>query len=163
MQAANACNGFPSGANSCYVFTDSGTYDYLASGTDPAGTIPALKVVTQDNSANAPGGQYELINYFHGYIINPNKPGQTVNLHGGQGLPQLHHLAGGAGTGGGLPARVTEIPFTPTASPLLTEFAASRDLRRPCGQENHGDGNADQRTAGIPGAVRRASGASARS
>ena len=51
VQAANACNGFPSGPNSCYVFTDSGTYDYLASGTDPAGAIPALKVVTRDNSA----------------------------------------------------------------------------------------------------------------
>ncbi len=62
------------------MFTDGGTYDYLASGTDPAGTIPNLKVVSQDNSANAPGGKYELINYFHGYIINPNKPNQSVNL-----------------------------------------------------------------------------------
>ena len=33
----HACNGFPSGPNSCYVLTDRGTYDYLASGTDPAG------------------------------------------------------------------------------------------------------------------------------
>ena len=70
--------------NSCYVFTDSGTYDYLASGTDPAGTIPALKVVPSDNSASAPGGAFELINYFHGYIINPSKPGQTVNLTAAQ-------------------------------------------------------------------------------
>ena len=62
------------------MFTDSGTYDYLASGTDPAGTIPALKVVSSDNSASAPGGQFELTNYFHGYIINPDKPGQQINL-----------------------------------------------------------------------------------
>jgi ABC-type tungstate transport system permease subunit len=78
--AANACNGFPSGANSCYVLTDRGTYDYLASGTDPAGSIPALAIVTRDDSATAPGGQFGLINYFHAYIINPSKPGETVNL-----------------------------------------------------------------------------------
>ncbi len=123
VQAANACNGFPSGANSCYVFTDSGTYDYLASGTDPAGSIPALKVVSSDNSPSAPGGAFELTNYFHGYIINPNKPGQQINLPAAQDFinyitsPAVQaqvgqylanaHLAGGA-------------PFTPTASPLLT-------------------------------------------
>ena len=118
VQAANACNGFPSGANACYVFTDSGTYDYLASGTDPAGTIPALKVVTSDNSANAPGGQYELINYFHGYIINPTKPGQTVNLPAAQAF--LNYITSPA-----VQAQVAAYleghgnPFTPTASPLL--------------------------------------------
>ena len=80
VQTADACNGFPSGPNSCYVYTDSGTYDYLASGTDPAGTIQALKVVSRDNSGNAPGGQFELVNYFHGYIINPGKPNQSINL-----------------------------------------------------------------------------------
>jgi len=123
VQLANACNGFPSGANSCYVYTDNGTYDYLASGTDPAGTIPALKVVSSNNSATAPGGAFELTNYFHGYIINPAKPGQAVNLTAakdfinyitspavqvqvGQYLASAH-LAGGA-------------PFTPTASPIVT-------------------------------------------
>jgi len=119
VQAANACNGFPSGANSCYVYTDSGTYDYLASGTDPAGTIPALKIVTQNNSATAPGGQYELINYFHGYIINPNKPGQTVNLPAATDF--LNYITSPA-----VQAQVAAYlqghgaPFTPTASPLLT-------------------------------------------
>ena len=118
VQAANACNGFPSGANSCYVYTDSGTYDYLASGTDPAGTIPALRIVTQNNSANAPGGQYELINYFHGYVINPNKAGEAVNLPAAQAFlnyvtsptvqAQVAAYLEGHGT-----------PFTPTASPLL--------------------------------------------
>ena len=78
--AANACAGYASGANSCYVLTDRGTYDYLASGTDPAGSIPNLSIVTRDLVNSAPGGQYGLINYFHGYIINPSKPGQTVNL-----------------------------------------------------------------------------------
>ncbi len=79
--AANACNGYPSGANSCYVLSDRGTYGYLASGTDPAGTIPNLKVVTRGpQSASAPGGTYALINYFHAYIVSPSKPNETVNL-----------------------------------------------------------------------------------
>ncbi len=78
--AANACNGYPSGANTCYVLTDRGTFDYLASGTDPAGSIPALQIVTRGpQSASAPGGTYALTNYFHGYMINPSKSGETVN------------------------------------------------------------------------------------
>jgi tungstate transport system substrate-binding protein len=120
VQAANACNGFPSGPSSCYVYTDSGTYDYLQSGTDPAGTIPALKIVTQNNSATAPGGQYELINYFHGYIINPSKPGQTVNLPAAKDF--VNYITSPA-----VQAQVAAYlegkgnPFTPTASPLLTD------------------------------------------
>jgi ABC-type tungstate transport system permease subunit len=119
VQAANACNGYPSGPNSCYVYTDSGTYDYLASGTDPAGAIPALRIVTQDNSANAPGGQYKLINYFHGYIINPSKPGQTVNLTAAKAF--LNYI-----TSPTVQAQVAAYlqghgtPFKPAASPLLT-------------------------------------------
>ena len=123
VQAANACNGFPSGPNSCYVYTDSGTYDYLASGTDPAGAIPALKVVSSDNSASAPGGQFELINYFHGYIINPAKPGQQINLPAAKDFmnyitspavqAQVGQYLASADLAGGA-------PFTPTASPILT-------------------------------------------
>jgi tungstate transport system substrate-binding protein len=79
--AANACNGYPSGANSCYVFTDRGTYDFLTSGTDPAGSIPSLKIVTRGpQAASAPGGVNGLVNYFHAYIINPSMPGESVNL-----------------------------------------------------------------------------------
>ena len=71
--AANACTGFASPAgNSCYVLSDRGTFDYLNSGLDPAGTIPNLTKLTYENSASAPGGVNELINYFHVYIINPN-------------------------------------------------------------------------------------------
>lgn len=77
VQDANACSAYqsPTG-NSCYVFTDRGTYDYLSSGQDAAGTIPNLKIVTRGpQPASAPGGTYLLVNYFHGYIINPS---QTV-------------------------------------------------------------------------------------
>jgi tungstate transport system substrate-binding protein len=80
VEATNSCNGF----TGCYTITDRGTYDYLSSGTDGGVTIPNVKIVTRDNSASAPGGQYELINYFHVYIINPSKPGETVNLTAAQ-------------------------------------------------------------------------------
>jgi len=82
--ATNACTGAGVVPNGCYSLTDRGTYDYLASGTDPAGTIPNLKIVTRDNTASAPGGGNALINYFHAYIINPSKPGETVNLTAAQ-------------------------------------------------------------------------------
>ena len=66
-----------SGANSCYVFTDRGTFDYLASGQDPAGAIPNLTILTRGpQSASAPGGSDELVNYFHAYIINPMQAGR---------------------------------------------------------------------------------------
>ena len=71
--AANACTTFSkSGPNSCYVFTDRGTYDFLASGTDSAGSVSNLKIVTRGPQAStAPGGQFALINYFHAYVLNP--------------------------------------------------------------------------------------------
>jgi tungstate transport system substrate-binding protein len=73
--AANACTTFSkSGPDSCYVFTDRGTFDFLASGTDPASSVPNLKVLTRGPQPNtAPGGQFALINYFHAYVINPGK------------------------------------------------------------------------------------------
>jgi ABC-type tungstate transport system permease subunit len=132
---ANACD-YSSGANSCYVFTDRGTYDYLQSGTDPAGAVPNLTILTQNNGATAPGGQYALVNYFHGYIINPSKPGQTVNLPAAQDFLNLitsptiqaqlaHYLASSAGGA----------PFTADASPLITttkklpkKYTASKPL-----------------------------------
>jgi tungstate transport system substrate-binding protein len=122
--ATNACTVGTSGANTCYVLTDRGTYDYLASGTSPsAGTtgIPNLAVLSNDNSATAPGGQYALINYFHVYIINPSKPGEAVNLTGAKDLVTLltspsfqaqlkTYLANSVGGP----------PFTADASPLIS-------------------------------------------
>lgn len=120
--AANACT-HGSGTD-CYVLTDRGTFDYLASGTDPAGTISALKIVTRGpQSASAPGGVDALVNYFHVYIINPSKPGETVNLTAAQDFvnfltstavqAQLKtYLANTSDPGGP--------PFIATASPNLT-------------------------------------------
>ena len=120
--AANSCN-FASGSSSCYVLTDRGTYDYLASGTDPAGAVPNLKIVTRDDSASAPGGADALINYFHSYIINPGKQGETVNLPAAKAWADFltatstqqrvaAYLAHTSDPGGA--------PFKPSASPLLS-------------------------------------------
>jgi tungstate transport system substrate-binding protein len=86
--AANACTGVSSPVGtSCYVLTDRGTYDYLESGEDPTGvssnpffSVPNLEIVTRDDSASAPGGADELINYFHAYIINPTPPSPAPAL-----------------------------------------------------------------------------------
>jgi ABC-type tungstate transport system permease subunit len=121
--AANACTGDShSGPNSCYVLTDRGTYDYLSSGTDPAGSIPDLTILTRDDSATAPGGADELINYFHAYIINPSKPNESVNLTAAQDFvnfitspaiqSELKYYLPSADPGGP--------PFSPTASPIIT-------------------------------------------
>jgi len=120
--ATNACTATVSGANSCYSLTDRGTVDYLASGTDAAGTIPSLKIVTRDNSASAPGGINALINYFHVYIINPAKPGEQVNLPAAQDFVnfltssavqgQLKSYLPGVDPGGP--------PFVADASPTIT-------------------------------------------
>ena len=50
----------------------------------PGRVDPNLKILTRDNSASAPGGANALINYFHAYIINPDKPGETVNVTAAQ-------------------------------------------------------------------------------
>jgi tungstate transport system substrate-binding protein len=129
----NACTGEPSGPNSCYVLTDRGTYDYLASGTDPAGSVPNLKIVTRGpQSTGAPGGADALINYFHVYIINPSKPGENVNLTGAEDFVNfltsqsfqaqlkdyLAHTSDPAGA-----------PFVATASPDLTASGFPHNYR----------------------------------
>ncbi len=124
--AANACPpaDAPSGTNTCYVLTDRGTFDYLASGTDPAGSIPSLKIVTRGpQSASAPGGAHALTNYFHAYIINPAKPGETVNLTAAQDFidfltsPALQSQLKGYLAKTSDPAGP---PFAADASPILT-------------------------------------------
>ena len=127
--SANACNGYPSGPDSCYVLSDRGTFDYLASGSDPAGSIPALKILVRSNGAGAPGGSGALVNRFHAYIVNPRTPGETVNLAGARALldlitsPALQHRVGAylAGAEGGA-------PFTGDASPRLRFVAAPRTV-----------------------------------
>ena len=126
MVATNACT-FTSPArpaSSCYTLTDRGTMDYLQS--KPAGTtgLGNLGILARDNAASSPGGQNALINYFHIYIINPAKPGETVNLTAAQDFmdfitsPAIQselkgYLTGSSGDNG------TTV-FNATASPRLT-------------------------------------------
>ena len=146
-------------ANSCYTLTDRGTFDFLASKNSPsAGTtgIPHLAIVARDNSASAPGGANALINYFHAYIINPSKPGETVNLDGRSGLRGLHHLAGHPVRAQGLSDRharrqrnagVRRRPRRRRSAPGLPDHDHG-------GQDRDGHREHHQPPAGIPGAVR---------
>jgi len=127
VETTNSCNGFVG----CYTLTDRGTFDYLSSGTDGGITIPNLKIVTRDNSASAPGGANELINYFHIYIINPSKPGETVNLTAAQDFVSFLTSPAFQGqlktylptTDSGGP------PFKADASPNLTESGLTKNYR----------------------------------
>ena len=137
--AANACTGYASGANSCYVLTDRSTYDYLASGTDPAGSVPNLSILTRDNDASAPGGQYGLVNYFHGYIINTSKPGQTVNLPAAQDFlnlitsptiqAKLATYLAHTSDPGGAPFKADASPLIATTAGLPKSYKAGRKLK----------------------------------
>jgi tungstate transport system substrate-binding protein len=144
VQDANACTGYKSAANTCYVLTDRGTYDYLVSGTDPAGSITKLGIVTRDESATAPGGQYALINYFHAYIINQAtveaNTGSTaiaVNLEGAQDFISLltsasfqaklsNYLSYSSATGGALD--LDGAPFIGDAAPVITETGLNKNV-----------------------------------
>ncbi len=129
--SANACtfsNNTP--ANSCYVFTDRGTFDYLSSGLDPAGAIPNLTLLTRNNSTTAPGGQYQLINYFHAYIINPSAPCngcETVNLPAAKDFvnfltsPSLQSQLSSYLDGSPADNDTGGPPFVADASPIITD------------------------------------------
>ncbi len=56
-----------------------------ARAADPA-RYRTSRSYARDNSASAPGGANALLNYFHVYIINPNKPNESVNVAGAQAL-----------------------------------------------------------------------------
>ena len=130
--AANSCPpaDAPSGSNTCYVLSDRGTFDYLASGTDPAGSIPNLKIVTRGpQSASAPGGQFALVNYFHVYIINPSKPGETVNVTAAQDFVNFLTSSTFQGELAGYLNKTSDpggAPFVADASPHLTASGIPR-------------------------------------
>lgn len=151
--ATNACTLPTAVAASCYSLTDRGTFDYLSSSTSPAAPtgIPALQIVTRDNAASTPGGANELINYFHVYIINPAKPGQTVNLQGAQDFvsvltsssfqSQLKTYLNNTSDPGGA-------PFKGTASPGLTSAVSASGVTS--GQPVTVSGDVSQPQPGYP-------------
>jgi tungstate transport system substrate-binding protein len=130
VQTADACNAFLSGPRSCYVLTDRGTYDYLASRAGPAVSIPKLEIVTRGpQSVSSPGGADALIDYFHAYIVDPLRQGEAVNLTAAQDFvnfltspafqARLRTYLAHAGDPGGA-------PFVADASPVITASGIPR-------------------------------------
>ena len=148
------------GANSCYVFTDRGTYDYLASGIDPAGSVPNLKIVTRGpQPSTAPGGQYALINYFHAYVLNPNI-GAERQPHRRAGLRQLPDVADGAERAAELSADVGHRRPGRTAvrrhrQPDGDDRRAGDPGKRDRRYAGHADGQHRQQGGRLPAAQRR--------
>ncbi len=128
MTDANACVSTSNGATHCYVLTDRGTFDYLASRAGPENMVPNMAILDRDNAASAAGGAEALVKYFHAYVINPAKPGETVNLQAAQdfvGLLTSHALQSRVSNyltepGGG--------PFAATASPLVSASPSSASV-----------------------------------
>ena len=78
-----------------------------------------------------------MINYFHGYIINPNKPNQQINLPAAKDF--LNYITSPAvqkQVAAYLP-RATRVgaPFKPTASPFLTKSAIPGTYRAASGKK----------------------------
>jgi tungstate transport system substrate-binding protein len=153
--ATNACTLTGAHPNGCYSLTDRGTFDFLASKNSPAAGvngIPNLRIIARDNSASSPGGAQALINYFHIYIINPSKPGETVNLTAAQDFlnfitsPAIQselkgYLTGTAGDNG------TPV-YVASASPLITASGFPKTLT--AGKTATVTGNVTQPQAGFP-------------
>ena len=137
MTGANACVSTSNGATHCYVLTDRGTFDYLASRAGPENMVPNLAILDRDNAASAAGGAEALVKYFHVYVINPAKPGETVNLQAAQDFVGL--LSSPA-----LQSRVSNYltepgggPFAATASPSVSASSSSASRGRRGERECH--------------------------
>jgi tungstate transport system substrate-binding protein len=127
IQAANACS---MGHDDCYVYTDRGTFDSLAS----QGLLPNLQVVTRDNAASAVGGSTLLVNSFHAYAVNPAKfadqPDVTINAEAAKDfLNWVTSPAAQAAVGTYL-ADVDSAPFLPSASPSITVTKAPKKVAK---------------------------------
>ncbi len=139
--ATNACTLTGAVANSCYSITDRGTFDFLASKNSPAAGsagIANLAILARDNSASSPGGTQALINYFHIYIINPDKTGETVNLKAAQAFMdfitspaiqvQLKGYLTGTTADNGTPVYIATASPHITASGIPTTLTAGKKV-----------------------------------
>ncbi len=128
VTVTNACTTPTNGSTHCYLLTDRGTFDFLSVGGTGGGASqdPNLTIAARDNSDSAPGGADALINYFHVYVINPNKPNEVVNVPGAQALvsyltspsfqASLRNYLASTGDPGGA-------PFIGDASPTISASA----------------------------------------
>lgn len=118
--AASACNFSPRPGDSCYVFTDRGTVQYLQSTSQATN----LSILTRDNAATAVGGPDLLVNSFHAYAINParfaDNPGVAINTAAATAfLDWLTSPAAQAAVGDYL-SDSGDAPFLPSAAPAAT-------------------------------------------
>ena len=88
VTATNACTTPAHGSTHCYALTDRGTYDFLSAGGPRRRTQPGIE--PPDRRARqqrlGPRRRERALNYFHVYIINPNKPNESVNVAARPGL-----------------------------------------------------------------------------
>jgi tungstate transport system substrate-binding protein len=129
VEAASTCS--YGGGNNCYVFTDDGTYANLQNQNE----IPNLTIDTSNNTGTgAVGGQFLLVNYFHGYIINPGKPNENINLPAAQDFISLitspsvqqQIVAYLSGT---TFAQTFGAPYTATAAPTITAKLSAKSVK----------------------------------
>jgi tungstate transport system substrate-binding protein len=120
---ANACNSFsPRPADSCYVFTDRGTFNYL----DSTNQVGNLDIVTRDNAATATGGPDLLVNSFHAYAINPAKftsPSVSINTTAATAFLNWVTSPAGQTAVGNYLNGTNDAPFLPSAAPKVTTSA----------------------------------------
>jgi tungstate transport system substrate-binding protein len=121
VQGADACPTATFANGGCYVFTDRGTYDYLAS----IKALSSLKLVTKDNDPSAPGGTTALVNSFHAYAVNPAKfaGNSAVTIQSAAATTFLNWItspAAQAAVGNYLASGADGAPFLPSAAPTIS-------------------------------------------
>lgn len=119
VQIADACN-FGAASNDCYVFTDRGTYQYLAS--QQAATD--LRIVTKADAEGDPAAAELLVNSFHAYAVDPARfaddPNVRIDTAGATAfLDWLTSPAGQSAVGRYLAAD-GDPPFIPDAAPSIS-------------------------------------------
>lgn len=129
VEAGDVCN-FTSGANDCYVLTDRGTFDYLES----TKALTAMRIVSRDNSASAPGGATLLTNYFHAYAINPAAvpASSDIDVAGAEAFLNYltSHAAQSAVSAYLTAGHIDTPPFKGDAAPIITSSSPkTRSLR----------------------------------
>jgi tungstate transport system substrate-binding protein len=120
LTAADACS-YSRGPGNCYVFTDRGTYQYLAS----TGVLSSLSIVARDNSPTATGGQSLLLDSFRAYVVDPAKfahdPDVTIDLRAAGDFVYWLATAGQRAVGRYLSSS-GDAPFHPDATPAVTTY-----------------------------------------
>jgi len=123
IQYADQCSvAFVGGQPDCYVLTDRGTFQYLAS----TGSLSTLKIVVRDNDAAARGGIPALVNSFHAYAVNPNKFSGGINLAGATDFLNWITSPAGQQAVGSYLNDTNDAPFLPSAAPKITATSTTK-------------------------------------